>query len=135
MADSCTETARATITEVDNRDGTVVVAIAGEIDMTCDNAVRAVLSAQLDRQPAGLVVDLTAVDFFGSTGIQLVVEASARAERLGVALAVATDRRTVLRPLEITLVNEMVDIHPTVRDALAALPVEDVPTPRHALQQ
>ncbi|KOX28266.1 hypothetical protein ADK67_12230 [Saccharothrix sp. NRRL B-16348] len=108
-----------------------VVAVAGEIDMACEQPVRAAIAAQLDRRPDGLVLDLADVDFFGSAGIQLVVDAIARAERLGVPLAVATDRRTVLRPLEITLVSEAVDVHPTLGDALTALRA-DVPTRRVA---
>lgn len=131
MGDTRAETTPVTITRTDDHDGLAVVAVAGEIDMACEQPVRAAIAAQLDRRPAGLVLDLADVDFFGSAGIQLVVDAIARAERLGVPLAVATDRRTVLRPLEITLVSEAVDVHPTLGDALTALRA-DVPTRRVA---
>ncbi|QQQ74265.1 STAS domain-containing protein [Saccharothrix sp. 6-C] len=121
MSETCTETTPATATRITDHAGITVVAVTGEIDMSCEQPIRATILRQLDRRPDGLVLDLAEVDFFGSAGIQLVVEAALRAERLDVPLAVATDRRTVLRPLEITLVNETVDVHPTLRDALAAL--------------
>ncbi|XVS62267.1 STAS domain-containing protein [Actinosynnema sp. CA-299493] len=121
MGEACTETTPGTTTRTTDHDGVVVVTVTGEIDMSCEQPIRATILRQLDRRPAGLVLDLAAVDFFGSAGIQLVVEAVLRAERLDVPLVLATDRRTVLRPLEITLVNETVDIHPTLRGALAAL--------------
>ncbi len=127
MDDTCTGSTPTAITRVHHHDGMTVVEVVGEIDMSCEKRVRAVVTAQLDRQPSGLVVDLTGIDFFGSAGVQLVVEAVASAQRRGVALALATDRRTVLRPLEITLVDRTVDIHPTPGDALAALRTATAP--------
>ncbi|ROP41720.1 STAS domain-containing protein [Saccharothrix texasensis] len=127
MGETCTETTSATATRTTDHAGITVVAVTGEIDMSCEQPIRATILRQLDRRPAGLVLDLAEVDFFGSAGIQLVVEAALRAERLDVPLAVATDRRTVLRPLEITLVHETVAIHPTLGAALAALR-NDVPS-------
>ncbi|MCE7000943.1 STAS domain-containing protein [Saccharothrix sp. S26] len=126
------DTTSDTITRVHHHDDITVVEVIGEIDMACEKPVRAVLTSLLDDRPAGLVVDLTRVDFFGSSGIQLLVEAVASAERRGVALAVATDRRAVLRPLEITLIIETVEIHPTLGDALAALR-SDAPSRSHRM--
>ncbi|MFI9007886.1 STAS domain-containing protein [Actinosynnema sp. NPDC053489] len=135
MSDTRTETALATTTRVHHHhDGTTVVEVVGEIDMASDKPIRALLADQLGRDPVALVLDLTRVDFFGSAGIQLLVEALAGAERRGVALAVATDRRAVLRPLEITLVNETVDIHPTLDQALAAVR-PDRPAPRQVARE
>ncbi len=130
MGDTCADTTPVTTTAIEDHDGIAVVTVTGEIDIACDMPVRAAISDQLDRRPAGLVLDLTEVDFFGSAGIQLLVEAVLRARSLGVALAVATDRRTVLHPLEITLVNRTVDIHPTPREAVDALRASGVPASR-----
>ncbi|MBB5957980.1 anti-anti-sigma factor [Saccharothrix tamanrassetensis] len=126
MGDTCTETSPATTIRVDLHDGTAVVRVTGEIDMACEKPVRAAIFEQLHQRPAGLVVDLTGIDFFGSTGIQLLVEAIAHAQRLGVALAVATDRRAVLRPLEITHMSQAVVIYPTVQAGLDALRADGV---------
>ncbi|NUT50923.1 MAG: STAS domain-containing protein [Saccharothrix sp.] len=109
-----------------------MVEVVGEIDMACEEPVRTTVGEQLDRRPRGLVLDLNAVEFFGSTGIQLLVEAVAGAQRLGVPLAVATARRAVLRPLEITLVDQVVDVHPTLPDALAALRTQGRSGSRHS---
>jgi anti-anti-sigma factor len=132
VGESRAETTPVTITRTDDDGRTAVVAVTGEIDMSCEQQVRAAIDEQLDRRPDGLVLDLCGVDFFGSAGVQLVVDAVLRAEHLDVALAVATDRRAVLRPLEITLVSQTVDIHPTLHDALTALRADGVPTLRVA---
>ncbi|MFC6093116.1 STAS domain-containing protein [Saccharothrix lopnurensis] len=112
---------------VDDRDGIPVVSVAGEIDMTCDEPIRAALTAQFDRRPAGLVLDLTDVGFFGSTGVRLVVEATTWARDQGVAFALASTRRAVLRTLDIALPDGVVDLHPTVPDAIRALRTAGVP--------
>lgn len=132
MGDTRTEFTPVTTTRTTDHDGIAVVSVAGEVDLSCEQPVRAAITDRLDRRPAGLVLDLAEVDFFGSTGIQLVVEAIVRAQHLKVPLALATDRRTVLRPLEITLVSQTVDIHPTLPDALSALRADDVPSARRA---
>ncbi|MFD0205884.1 MULTISPECIES: STAS domain-containing protein [Saccharothrix] len=134
MGDTRTETP-ATTTRVHHHEGIVVVEVVGEIDMACESPVGTVLAAQLDQRPAGLVVDLTGIDFFGSAGIQLLVEAIERAKLRGVTLAVATDRRAVLRPLEITLVREVLDVHPTLADAIAAVRADDLPRERRVAHQ
>ncbi|MEV1118745.1 STAS domain-containing protein [Actinosynnema sp. NPDC049800] len=131
MTDTRAESIPVTTTRRADHDGIAVVAIVGEIDMACEQPVRAAITDELNSRPTGLVLDLAEVDFFGSAGIQLVVDAVVRAQRLRVPLVLATDRRTVLRPLEITLVSQTVDIHPTLADALAALRA-DVPTSRPA---
>ncbi|MER5264011.1 STAS domain-containing protein [Actinosynnema sp. NPDC002837] len=131
MTDTRAEIIPVTTTRRADHDGIAVVAIVGEIDMACEQPVRAAITDELNSRPTGLVLDLAEVDFFGSAGIQLVVDAVVRAQRLRVPLVLATDRRTVLRPLEITLVSQTVDIHPTLADALAALRA-DVPTARPA---
>ncbi|GAA1296252.1 STAS domain-containing protein [Saccharothrix xinjiangensis] len=110
--------------------GVPVVGLVGEVDMACEDPVRTALAGQLDRRTAGLVLDLTEVDFFGSTGVRLLVEACGRAEQQGTTIAVATTRRSVLRTLEMTRVDQLVDIRPTVPDALAALRCAGVPPPR-----
>ncbi|WP_033442257.1 STAS domain-containing protein [Saccharothrix sp. NRRL B-16314] len=114
-------------TRAHDHDGVAVVEVIGEVDMASDAAVRALIAAQLDRRPAGLVVDLSRTDFFGSAGIQLLVEAVLRTQVEGVGFAVVTDRRAVLHPLRVTLVDEAVDVHPTLEDALTALRAEHRP--------
>ncbi|MFJ6676609.1 STAS domain-containing protein [Actinosynnema sp. NPDC091369] len=134
MGDTRTDTSDTTI-QIHDHDGVTVVEVAGEIDMASEKPVRAVLVEQLERRPAGLVVDLARIDFFGSAGIQLLIEAATVAQRRGVPLAVATDRRTVLRPLELTLVIESVNVHPTVGEALAAVRPGDRSSSRRMANQ
>ena len=98
-----------------------VVVVAGEIDASTAHPVRARLTDVLDRRPSGLVVDLSDVRFIGSTGLQLLLEAALRSRRMGTELAVAANRRAVLRPMEITDLDRQVAVHPSVEQAVAAV--------------
>lgn len=65
---------------VERGEGRVVVRVSGEVDM----ATAPVLAEALDRaftggNPARVVVDLTGVSFFASSGLALLAQTSARA--------------------------------------------------------
>ncbi|MEU4743960.1 STAS domain-containing protein [Actinosynnema sp. NPDC023658] len=113
------------------RGGVPVIGVVGDIDMACATPIRDAVAAQLHDRPANLVMDLTEVGLFGSTAIQLLVEAVTRGEDQGTVVVVATNRRGVLRSVAITSVDAMVAIHPSVQHALAALSSAEAPTRRH----
>ncbi|MCE6995431.1 STAS domain-containing protein [Saccharothrix sp. S26] len=101
--------------------GVPVVVVTGEIDSTTVEPVRTHLVDQLDRRPSGLVVDLSGVGFIGSTGLQLLAEAITRAARLAMPLAVVAAHHAVLRPMQITELDRVVTVRPTVDEAVTAV--------------
>jgi anti-anti-sigma factor len=71
--------------------GTVRIIIRGELDMeTGPRAEEELRRAEGDRPPT-LVLDLRAVTFFDSTGLQLVLDADVRAREEGRTFVVALD--------------------------------------------
>ncbi|OLF15175.1 STAS domain-containing protein [Actinophytocola xanthii] len=121
MRDTCVIALTTATIRTADRDGAAVVAVTGEIDMTNRGPVLALLTAELDQHPEALVIDLTKTDFFGTTGIRVLLETARHAADLGIDMAVATDQRAVLRPLRITELDESLNIHPTVQLALDAV--------------
>ncbi|MET9225780.1 STAS domain-containing protein [Lentzea sp. NPDC003310] len=103
-------------------DGEVVVLeLAGEVDMmTADEPLAEALKV-LDRAPAGLAVDLRAVSFFASSGINLLLTVQERAQVDGVPVAVVADQPAVLRPLAMTGVDRELALFTARSDALVAL--------------
>jgi anti-sigma B factor antagonist len=102
-------------------DGVAVLAVAGEVD----NAEAAAVESALDdllrsERPAVVVLDLSEVSFFGSRGLAVVVNGARAAERAGTDLRGATgpDNRRVLRPLDITGVDQTIPWFPTAEAAL-----------------
>jgi len=98
-----------------------VVSLTGEIDMMSSAPVNSRLAALLDRKPRALVVDLREVRFFGSEGIRTLVETQHQADELGVRFGVVSDSKVVLRPLEMTAVDQLLLVFQNVEGAVAAL--------------
>ena len=105
-----------------------VVCVAGEVDMTTCVSIRETLRTLLEHRPSALVLDLTEIYFFGSSGIAILVDTVERTARTGVGFAVAADRSCVLRPLQVTMIDSVVRVYPDTAAALRALEVRSVPT-------
>jgi anti-anti-sigma factor len=101
--------------------GAAVVRCSGEVDMTSAGALRETIGDLLGRRPAALLIDLTGVRFFGSTGISALVAAQEQADAGGVPLVVVATTRPVLRPLQVTTVDRILTLHPSVDEALDAV--------------
>ena len=98
-----------------------IVALTGEIDMMSSAPVTSRIAELLDRKPPALVIDLRAVRFFGSEGIRALVETQHQADELGIKFGVVSDTRIVLRPLEMTAVDQLLLVFNDVDDAVTAL--------------
>ena len=83
------------------------------------------------RQPGHdvAVVDLSAVDFFGSSGLSALVECRHAADELGLTLRVITAGPAVMRPLEGTGLVDCFDWYPTVDAALTEASSEEALPP------
>jgi anti-anti-sigma factor len=108
---------------VEHLDGTVVIEVAGDVDMGNADGLLTALTDAVDRRPDGVVVDLTRTTFFCSAGINLLVVAAGRARDQDVAIVVLADHSVVLRPLQLAGVEELLTIRPTREAALAATQV------------
>lgn len=58
--------------EFDNHDHVVVAHLSGELDLSNVDNVRGALTEALPNQALGLVLDLAAVEYLDSSGIQLI---------------------------------------------------------------
>lgn len=107
------------VTGVDRRDGTVVVSLAGELDLYNAEEVRSALLDACAAEPAALVVDLEEVRFIDSTALGVLIEARSRmADRSSFRLA-APGLET-RRALEVSGLDRHFLVHDTVAEALEA---------------
>lgn len=112
-------TTRLTTTGLDR--GIALVGLSGALDAATHRQVAAELDAVFEARPAGILLDLRDVDFLGSAGIALLINARHRAGRLGVPFAVVADSRCVLRPLRMSRVEGALPLYAAVDEAFAAL--------------
>jgi anti-sigma B factor antagonist len=83
-------------------DGTVLVVPDGEIDCVTAPVLRLALVSALRPPCIRIVVDLAAVTFLNSAGLTVLAEAHHLARADGIDLTVRGGSRTVVRPLHIT---------------------------------
>ena len=107
----------------------VVVRTVGELDLLTAPELLTVLDAHLADPAVTLVVlDMSRVEFLGAAGLGVLAQVATRAGRdaAGVAahppvrLVAPEEHRVVVRPWERMHLQQIVPLHPTVPDALAA---------------
>jgi anti-anti-sigma factor len=95
-----------------------VVTLPSEIDVRNDGQVQATLTRALDDGTAVLVADATGTTYCGCSGVYALVRAHHQAAATGAQLRVAASP-AMLRMLELTGANDVLDSYPTVDTALA----------------
>lgn len=106
----------------EDREDSIIVRAMGDIDSSTVGELTAQLSTALQvaaSHPARLViVDLQAVTFFGSAGLNAVLDCHEEGEAAGTSVRLAADNAQVLRPIEVTSLNRVLDVYPTVDHAV-----------------
>jgi anti-sigma B factor antagonist len=103
-------------------DGTVVVEVAGEVDLDTTPQLQAAIVTCVDQagdKPS--VLNLTAVTFLDSSGLTALLSGTLRAqERQGFLRIVVDSNRPVIRPIAVTGLDEELALYHTVEEAMHA---------------
>jgi anti-sigma B factor antagonist len=99
-----------------------VVSASGTVDMLTAPQLEEAISASLRKNPGALVVDLTGVEFLASAGMSVLIVAHQQAAP-GAAFGVVADGPVTGRPLRLVGIADIVDVYPTLDEALAKLTV------------
>ena len=103
------------------QDGIALVRFPAEVDLESAPALRDAMFSALNRDGAHLVVDALAVTFMDSSGVNALVRARERAERLDGSLHVVSDSRAVRRVLQITQLDHRLGLVATLDEAFRCL--------------
>ncbi|MFD3700032.1 STAS domain-containing protein [Streptomyces sp. NPDC058646] len=105
------ESAAARIQMTRSQQGTVV-RVVGEMDMDRARQFRTALDEALADHPATIVVDLTALTFCDSSGLNVLLGARQAAVDLGCQLRLAGPNPQVVRLLEMTGADQLFPVSP-----------------------
>ncbi len=105
---------------LEDHDGVAVLSVRGDIDMGSASAFKSAIGEALASNPPALVIDLLGVEFLGSIGVSVLVQAH---ERVGddVRFAVVADRPVISRLVQMLRLDEVFSLHEAVADALVAV--------------
>ncbi len=98
-------------------DGTVVVAVSGEVDTFTGPQLRSALLEALESGPARLIIDLSAVTFLDSSGLGVLVGARRRMAEQGRRTVLVITSPTLLRLLAITALDRSFTVCATLEEA------------------
>ncbi len=103
-------------------EGVAVVVASGEVDLVTAPILReAVLTALDDDTGRPCILDLTAVTFLDSTGLTALVQATGHAQARREPLRIVVDsNRPVIRPIQLTGLDEALALYHSVTEALNA---------------
>lgn len=97
---------------------TVVLRVAGEVDLFTSGALGRCCAGILENHPRAFVIDLSGVTFLGAAGITVLVTAHERSARVGTVFTVVGNSRSVLRSLQVVGLDEMLSPRAAVHEAL-----------------
>jgi anti-anti-sigma factor len=98
--------------------GAVVARVRGRLDFHSAQEAGAQFNQAIADGRGKLIVDLSKVDFVDSAGLGALIGGMRRARQAGGDLYVAAPTEQVKTLLSLTLVDQIMKIHPTVSEAL-----------------
>ena len=101
------------------RESPNVLPLKGEIDLHVSPSVTASLNAMIEKKPRRLVVDLSDVTYIDSAGLAALIEAMQKVEGYGGKFLLAGLQETVRSIFEISRLDQVFQIFPDVRAAVA----------------
>lgn len=108
------------IAEVTTRGPQTVVSLTGEIDLSNHAALRAGLNDLIVRGSVDLVLDMSEVSFVDSTGLGALIGTRRRVHAFHGSLAIVLADPATRRVFEITGLDKVFDLHPTLDSAIGA---------------
>ncbi len=113
------------VVDQEAREDAVLVRVQGDVDSITVGELRSQLTAALElaaTHPARLlVIDLQPVTFFGSAGLNAIFDCREFGQAAGTSVRlVVADNDYVRRPLEVTKLDRVFEVHRTLPDALGS---------------
>jgi anti-sigma B factor antagonist len=99
-------------------DRLVVLSVSDEVDILSAPQLAEEICGALDKAPAGLVVDLTEVNFLASVGMSVLVAAQEAAEAMSVPFGIVAEGAATSRPIRLLGIDAILTLYPTLGDAL-----------------
>ncbi|HET9891303.1 MAG TPA: STAS domain-containing protein [Mycobacterium sp.] len=108
--------------EHEAHDDAVIVSVKGDVDSSNVGELGDHLATALGLASTPpvrpVVIDLLAVDFFGSAALNAVLDCHEDGRAGGTAVRLVADHDKVLRPIQVTELDRVFDIYPTLTAAL-----------------
>ena len=99
-------------------DRVVVLSVCDTVDMLSAPQLTKAIRDALDKAPAGLIVDLTEVEFLASVGMSVLMAAQQEAKAISARFGIVADGAATSRPIKLLGLDDILALYPTLDDAL-----------------
>jgi anti-anti-sigma factor len=110
------------VVDCEVRPEAVLVETKGEVDSSTVGDLTSQLDAALQQAATHasrlLIVDLQAVTYFGSAGLNAVLDCHRQGLESGISVRLVAENGLVVRPIEVTNLDSVLELYPTLPDAL-----------------
>jgi anti-anti-sigma factor len=110
------------VVDRDVRSEAVVVCAKGEVDSSTVGEFTAHLDAALDeaanQESRLVIIDLQALTYFGSAGLNAVLDCHRQGLKAGTSVRLVANNGLVVRPIEVTNLDSVLKLYPTLGEAL-----------------
>jgi anti-sigma B factor antagonist len=110
------------VVDRDVRPEAVIVRAKGEVDSSTAAEFTARLNDALHEAAKQssrlLIIDLQALTYFGSAGLNAVLDCHKQGLEAGTSVRLAADNGLVVRPIEVTNLDSVLKLYPTLGEAL-----------------
>jgi anti-sigma B factor antagonist len=96
------------------------VSIGGEIDLSTASAFEAAITAALEDDPPVVLIELSEVRFMASVGLRILAATGERVSK-STQVAVIANNAAATRPIQLTGLDKVVSLYPTLDEALIAV--------------
>ena len=107
-------------TSVERRDDVTLLAVGEVVDLATAPTLEEAIDGLLAEEPKALIVDLSAVTFLASVGLRLLVSTHETVSKSGEFAVVASGPITS-RPIQLTRLDQVFAMYPTLDEALAGV--------------
>ncbi|WP_250399211.1 STAS domain-containing protein [Streptomyces cellostaticus] len=101
--------------------GPVVVCLAGELDHYTGPGLRTAMADVLRSPGAGVIADLSALDYCDSTGMTEIITAYHRTRAVGASFSVAGLSPAMAQLFRVAGLDQLLALYPSVEEAVDAL--------------
>ena len=102
-------------------DRIVILSVRDAVDMLSAPELTEAICDALNKEPAGLIVDLTDVNFLASVGMSILIAAQEAADALSLRFGVVAHGAATSRPITLLGIDTILTLYPTLGDGLRDL--------------
>lgn len=103
-----------------DQNGVAIMALTGDVDLQNSPELRKLLQAKTSAKCPALVVDFSGVEYIDSSGLATLVEYRRDSQKYKGAFSLAALSTRVRTIFELVRLNEIIPIHTTLEEAVAA---------------